>query len=71
MTGVEVIVNGKPRQLPRAMSISELLDYLGVRRNGVAVALNGEVVLREEWDRTVVRAGDHVEVVHMVGGGAR
>jgi sulfur carrier protein len=68
---VEVTINGKPRQLPRELNISELLDYLGVRRNGVAVALNGEVVLREEWEQTVVRAGDHVEVVHMVGGGAR
>jgi sulfur carrier protein len=68
---VEVTINGKPRQLPRELNISELLDYLGVRRNGVAVALNGEVVLREEWEQTVVRTGDHVEVVHMVGGGAR
>jgi len=67
---VEVTINGKPRQLPRELNISELLDYLGVRRNGVAVALNGEVVLREEWEQTVVRTGDHVEVVHMVGGGA-
>lgn len=64
-------INGKPRELPREMNILELLDHLGVRRNGVAVAVNGEVVLREEWERTVIRAGDHVEVVHMVGGGAR
>ncbi len=51
------------------MNIVELLDHLGVRRDGVAVALNGEVVLREEWEQTRIRAGDHVEVVHMVGGG--
>lgn len=67
---VEVIINGKPHQLPRQMNLVDLLDYLGVRRDGVAVALNGEVVLREEWDQTLVRAGDRVEVVHMVGGGA-
>lgn len=66
---IEVVINGKTRGLPREMSIVELLDHLGVRRDGVAVALNGEVVLREEWEKTRIRAGDHVEVVHMVGGG--
>lgn len=66
---VEVVINGKPRQLPREMNVVDLLEYLGVRRDGVAVAINGEVVLREEWAQTVVRAGDRVEVVHMVGGG--
>ncbi len=66
---VEVVINGKPHQLPREMNVVDLLEYLGVRRDGVAVAVNGEVVLREEWAQTVVRAGDRVEVVHMVGGG--
>ncbi len=66
---IEVIINGQARGLPREMNIIDLLDHLGVRPDGVAVALNGEVVLREEWEKTQIRAGDHVEVVHMVGGG--
>ncbi|MER3398452.1 MAG: thiamine biosynthesis protein ThiS [Chloroflexota bacterium] len=66
---IEVIINGQVRGLPREMNIIDLLDHLGVRPDGVAVALNGEVVLREEWEKTRIRAGDHVEVVHMVGGG--
>jgi len=51
------------------MSLSALLDELGVDRRLVAVAHNDEVVPRERYDATVLRDGDRVEVVRMVGGG--
>ncbi|TMF03114.1 MAG: sulfur carrier protein ThiS, partial [Chloroflexi bacterium] len=35
----------------------------------VAVAINGEVLPRDSWSQTEVRAGDTVEVVRAVGGG--
>jgi sulfur carrier protein len=38
-------------------------------RGGVAVALNGEVVPRAEWDQTPVKPDDKIEIVHIVRGG--
>lgn len=38
-------------------------------RRGVAVAVDGEVVPRGEWDGTSIQEGQVVEVVHAIQGG--
>jgi thiamine biosynthesis protein ThiS len=62
-------VNGKPRQIEREMTVPEFLAAHGIDRRLVAVAVNGEVIPRDRYDATVLREGDVVEVVRMVGGG--
>ncbi|MGC8463952.1 MAG: sulfur carrier protein ThiS [Acidimicrobiales bacterium] len=38
-------------------------------RRGVAVAVNGTVVPRSQWDATVLNPGDRVEIVTAAAGG--
>jgi len=38
-------------------------------RGGVAVAVNGEVVPRAEWDQNSIKPNDKIEIVHIVRGG--
>lgn len=67
---ITITVNGKPRQVERSISISDLLRVLDITHEHVAVARNGEVVPRDRWVEVTVQEGDQVEVVRMVGGGA-
>lgn len=62
-------VNGEPRELPDGATVSHLLTILAAPVPGVAVAVNGEVVPRGRHADTVLRPGDHVEVIRAVGGG--
>jgi thiamine biosynthesis protein ThiS len=62
-------VHGKPRQIEREMTVPEFLEAHGIDRRLVAVAVNGEVIPRDRYDVTMLREGDVVEVVRMVGGG--
>lgn len=69
MTDVPITFNGTPT---RAVgSVGDLLaEHRGQRRpTGVAVAVNDEVVRRDDWDLRELRAGDRVEVVTAVQGG--
>lgn len=50
-------------------SVSSLLASLAIETRGVAVALNGEVVRRGEWDATTLTEGDAVEIVSAAAGG--
>ena len=70
-TGAVIIVNGEERPFPGDGEISSLLTDLGVRgdRKGVAIAVNGELVPRQEWDNVRLAAGDQVELVRPVQGG--
>jgi thiamine biosynthesis protein ThiS len=67
---IAVTVNGKPRELDGALSVTSFLKALDINARQVAVAVNGEVLPRSEWGRVTVNDGDTVEVVRAVGGGA-
>lgn len=62
-------VNGEPREIAAETTISALLEALGAPVQGVAVAVNGEVVPRARHRETTLRPGDRVEVIRAVGGG--
>jgi sulfur carrier protein len=64
-----VIVNGVVRDIPSSRNVVELLAEMGVEPRGVAVALNGEVVRRSQWEVTQIHPSDRVEIVTAVAGG--
>ncbi|QEF96844.1 sulfur carrier protein ThiS [Stieleria maiorica] len=66
---IEITVNGRSVEIDSEMSVEQLLDTVDVPPNYLAVELNADVVPRETYADTMVRAGDDVEVVTLVGGG--
>ena len=66
-----ITVNGDPADLPAGALIGDVLDRLGVEpgRRGVAIAVDGEVVPRAEWNTTSLPDGVRVEVVQAIQGG--
>jgi len=68
---ISLTINGKPRTLDGELPVPELLRVLEIDARLVAVAVNGEVVRKKLHATTTVHDGDVVEIVRMVGGGAR
>lgn len=62
-------VNGEPRAVTDTLTVAQLLGELGVTAPHVAVELNLEVVPRAKHSDTMLRDGDRLEVVTLVGGG--
>lgn len=68
---VAILVNGEPRAVEDGTTVAALVGAAGVapEARGVAVALDGEVVPRGDWERTELGAGARVEIVTAVAGG--
>jgi sulfur carrier protein len=67
---VTVVVNGVSRKVADGATVADLAAELGHhRRPSVAIALNGEIVARSDWARTVLGDGDRVELVGAAQGG--
>jgi len=66
---VNITVNGEQRELTHGTTLDALLETLGVRRDGTAVALNDDVVPRARHAATVLRGGDRLEIIVAVAGG--
>jgi sulfur carrier protein len=69
MVGVQVKLNGEPRDLPEGSTVAQAVAALTAAATGVAAAVNGDVVPRGSWAATLLRDGDQVEVVTAVQGG--
>ena len=68
---VQITLNGERRELPGPLSVAELLRHLGLKPEHVAVEVNKDLVTRSRHAETVIAQGDVLEVVTLVGGGAR
>jgi thiazole synthase len=64
-----VAVNGERRPVTAGLSVTEMLDELGLDPLRVAVERNREIVPRAMLAETRVEEGDEFEIVHFVGGG--
>lgn len=68
---MRIELNGEPWQLPEGATLADAVRESGVDREGrgVAVALDGEVVYRSDWDSTALAEGSRVEVLAAIQGG--
>ncbi len=69
---MRVELNGTPHELPEGATLADAVRETGAdgEARGVAVALDGEVIPRGEWEATPLREGQSVEVLAAIQGGA-
>lgn len=63
-------INGKRVELDQPTPLLAYLEMLGVNQRAVAVEHNRVIIERADYSNTILRAGDTVEIVRMVGGGS-
>jgi sulfur carrier protein len=70
---MQITVNGEANEIHEAeVNLSKLLELRQVESpEMVAVQLNGEFVDMESYPSTFLKAGDDVDFLYFMGGGAR
>lgn len=66
---VTIRLNGKAREVAADITVSGLLDELGLVPGMVVVERNREILARESYAAVRLSEGDRLELVHFVGGG--
>jgi sulfur carrier protein len=68
---MKVIVNGETREFPEGSSVADAVAVATGRSEGegMAAALNDEVVRRADWAATTLKDADRLEVLTAVQGG--
>lgn len=66
---ISLRINGRAVELEAATPLLAYLEEKGVNARLVAVEINDRILRREELAEAVLRDGDVVEIVRMVGGG--
>lgn len=67
---MEIKVNSKLREVEPHISVREFLDSEGLTgKGGVAVAVNGVVVRKGDWDVRLLNEGDDLLIINAAYGG--
>ncbi len=66
---MEISVNDKKITVPEHTTLQGALNLAGINPEGVATALNGEVVPLVERDTTLLKEGDSILVIQPFYGG--
>lgn len=63
-----LIINGEEKNV-RAKNLADLLDFLGLNKDAIAIELNKSIIHRQEFDNTKLKGNDKLEIITVVGGG--
>jgi thiamine biosynthesis protein ThiS len=66
---MKVTINGEGREITEGLTVSAMLENLGMAGKRVAIERNLDILPRTEWSVTPVLPDDSFEIVHFVGGG--
>lgn len=66
---MKIVINGEEREVLEGLTVTALLDELGIQKERVAVELNLDIVSKDRFADTVLKDRDRVEIVSFVGGG--
>ena len=66
---MKLIINGENKEVANGISVDELIQSLGVRRETVVAEVNRKIVQAGQRDGWKLSDGDQVELIQFVGGG--
>ena len=69
---MKISVNGKEKKIDlendKAL-LSSTLEFLGYKKNTVVVEVNDLIINSKKWESEILKEGDKLEIVSIVGGG--
>jgi thiamine biosynthesis protein ThiS len=64
-----VTINGAADHIADVSSVKDVLVARSIPLEVAIVALNGEIVKREDWQSTMLALNDDLEIIRIIGGG--
>ena len=65
----KIQLNGNSYEINNGTNLNELLNKLKLKKNKVAIEVNGEIVEKKKYEDLILTKNDKVEIVHFIGGG--
>ena len=66
---IQVSVNGEMKEISENLNVTELIDELGYKTKGFAVAVNTTFVAIDTYGKTLIKENDEIDILAPVQGG--
>ena len=65
----KIQLNGLPYEINNGINLNELLNKLKIKKNKVAIEVNGVIIEKNKYLNLILCKNYKVEIVHFIGGG--
>ena len=65
----KIQLNGISYEINKGINLNDLLNKLKIKKNKVAIEVNGEIIEKNKYLNLILNKDDKVEIVHFIGGG--
>ena len=62
-------INNQPKEISENSSVANLLQQLDQPENGIAVAINQQIITKTDWTTKVINNGDNILIIQATQGG--
>ena len=69
---MKIRVNGEEKKIElenEKALLSSTIELLGYKKNTVVVEVNDLIINSKKWENEIIKEGDKLEIVSIVGGG--
>lgn len=67
---MDITVNHQTYSFPETLTLQQMLDsVLGQQDSGIAMAVNQEIISRDNWQTYHLKTGDNVTIIKATQGG--
>jgi sulfur carrier protein len=67
---MNIILNNRPESFEQSeLTINQLLELKKFTFKMLVIKVNGELVKKDEYDSFLIKAGDDVNILHLISGG--
>ena len=65
----KIQLNGNSYEVSNGTNLEDLLNKLKIKKNKVAIEVNGNIIEKSKYSNLILNKNDRVEIVHFIGGG--
>ncbi len=66
---MKIIINSQKMEFEDGVTIDDILEYLKIKEKAMAVAVNMQIIKKDDWGSFSPKENDKIEVLQFVGGG--
>ena len=67
---MKIQLNNNPEEVPGdQLTIKQILIFKNFSFPNLVIKINGQLVRKPQYDTTMVKEGDIVEIIHLISGG--
>tara|TARA_R110002072_G_scaffold114541_9_gene244628 strand:- start:1391 stop:1594 length:204 start_codon:yes stop_codon:yes gene_type:complete len=66
---IQFSVNDQILSLEKAIDLNSLLEHIQSNKNGIAIAVNQNIIAKDDWPKTQIKNDDQILIIKATQGG--